>query len=214
MSQESREKCEVTLLTESQIPQVSQIIARAFHNNPITQYMIPDEQERAKYLPDLFSVYTTYAFLAGEVWTTAGEVKGAALWLPPAHTEMIPEHMETAGFEDLPSKVGEGATKRLFQSLEHMEQFHKRDMPHPHWNLMILAVDPSEQGRGIGGSLVRTNLDRADREGASCYLVTDRPQNVSFYTNLGFKVIVEDVAPESDMRFWTFSREPLKAGAN
>jgi predicted N-acetyltransferase YhbS len=95
-----------------------------------------------------------------------------------------------------------------------MEQFHKRDMPHPHWNLMILAVDPSEQGRGIGGSLVRTNLDRADREGASCYLVTDRPQNVSFYTNLGFKVIVEDVAPESDMRFWTFSREPLKAGAN
>ena len=47
MSQESREKCEVTLLTESQIPQVSQIIARAFHNNPITQYMIPDEIGRA-----------------------------------------------------------------------------------------------------------------------------------------------------------------------
>jgi ribosomal protein S18 acetylase RimI-like enzyme len=212
MSQESREEYEVTLLTESQIPQVSQILAKAFHNDPIAQYMIRDEQERAKHMADAFSVFTAYAFLAGEIWTTAGEVKGAALWFPPAHTEMIPKHMEAAGFEDLPSRIGEGATERMFQILEHIEQFHKRDMPHPHWYLMLLGIEPSEQGKGIGRSLVRTMLEQADREGASCYLETTNPRNISFYNNLGFKVMVEDVDPESSIRFWTFNREPLKVG--
>ncbi|NKB70510.1 MAG: GNAT family N-acetyltransferase [Candidatus Latescibacteria bacterium] len=206
MSQEFREKYEITPLTQAQLPQVARILARAFHEDPIAQYMIPDEEERVQRMPGVFATFATYALLAGQVWTTAAAAKGVALCFPPAHTEMVPDHMAAAGFEELPAKIGEGATGRMFQVLDHIEQFHKRDMPEPHWYLMLLGVEPDQQGRGIGTSLVRKVLERADQDGVPCYLETANPQNVSFYGHLGFEVVVEDVEPESGVRFSTFKR--------
>jgi GNAT superfamily N-acetyltransferase len=77
-----------------------------------------------------------------------------------------------------------------------------------HWYLAILGVHPSMQGRGVGSSLVRPILKRADADGLHCYLETAQPKNVPLYEHLGFKVIVDEVEPKSGVRFWTFLREP------
>ena len=208
MIQEAGGKCKIELLTETQIHDAAHALARAFHDDPVCQYMIPDEQERAERMPEGFIIFATYAHLAGEAWVTAGEVQGAALWFPPEHTEMNSEHMETAGFQVLPSKMGEGPTERLFQFLGHMDEFRERDMAQPHWYLMILGVDPPVQSKGIGSALLQAVFDRADRAGVCCYLETAQPRNVPFYRKRGFEIVVEDIEPVSNIKFWTFKRQP------
>lgn len=73
---------------------------------------------------------------------------------------------------------------------------------------MLRREAPAVASTGIGGSLVRAGLERADADGLPCYLETVNPKNVPFYQKLGFDVIVDTVDPTSDLRLWTFLRQP------
>jgi len=48
-------------------------------------YTIPDPAERVRLLPDVYARMIRFGFLAGEVYVTAGELEGVALWMPPNH---------------------------------------------------------------------------------------------------------------------------------
>lgn len=62
---------------------------------------------------------------------------------------------------------------------------HKKDAPRPHWYLLVLAVEPSLQGKGIGSSLLRPFLAECDKKRESVYLVTQNDANVAFYRKFG-----------------------------
>jgi GNAT superfamily N-acetyltransferase len=53
---------------------------------------------------------------------------------------------------------------------------HPREQPH--WYLAIIGVDPSRQGSGAGAALLRSRLERCDKEGMAAYLESSNPQNV------------------------------------
>ena len=65
----------------------------------------------------------------------------------------------------------------------------------PYWYLGLLAVEPAAQGRGVGSALVRTGLERADRDGVPTFLETGTQPNVAFYERLGFGVTDEILLP-------------------
>lgn len=52
---------------------------------------------------------------------------------------------------------------------------------------------PEAQGQGVGRRLLAPTLARADRDGAACYLETQRPETVRFYERLGFALEREGV---------------------
>jgi ribosomal protein S18 acetylase RimI-like enzyme len=88
-----------------------------------------------------------------------------------------------------------------------IEPTHERLVPEPHWYLMILGVDPPHQGRGVGGTLIRPTLARADAEGVRCYLETAKERNLAFYRRHGFEVAAEDDVPDGP-HVWMMTREP------
>jgi len=196
-------------LHESQIEEASDLIARAFFDDPLDIYMEPDEKTRAGMGRRHFDALVKYAHLAGEVWTIEGDVDGVAAWLPPSSEEIPSELAAQAGMDIISSVVGKERWERIAEVLDFCETLHKRDVQMPHWYLMLLGTEPNLQGQGIGSRLLQPVLRRADAEGIPCYTETSRLRNIPFYSKHGFEVLVEADEPKSGIRIWTLLRKPI-----
>ena len=77
-------------LREDDIAPASRALAEAFQDDPLQTYVFPDALERAERSPAHFEPLLRYGLLFGEVLTTAGGPKGAAVWLGPDAWEITP----------------------------------------------------------------------------------------------------------------------------
>ena len=186
------------------------MLGRAFHDNPMSVYVLPDDEERTRHLGWMFGTSTRYGCLYGEVYTTTGKVDGAAVWLTPESPPMSRETVTAAGIAEIPQRIGAEPFQRLMTMKRHMDELRRRDAPGPHWYLWVLGVDPPRQGQGVGSALLRPVLSRADEEGLPCYVETDKPINVPFYRRHGFEVVVEDDLPGGGFHYWTMKRQPRR----
>lgn len=200
---------EMVRLDPSRAREAAEVLTRAFMRDPLQSHTFPDPFERAEMSIPHFEAVIRYGLLAGHVWVTTGGIDAVGVWLGPEHIEFRSELLEESGFTNLPAVIGSGAFHRFMGVIEHLETLHKRDVPEPHWYAMVLGVDPSKQGQGLGRQLLRTVFDLADAAHTPCYLETTQPANVHFYTANGFRVLIDDVEPASGLRYWTFARDPL-----
>ena len=83
----ARPDVKVSRLARDRMSLASEILARAFHDDPVTAYMIPDPYERARRLPVLYAAAAGLAERFGEGFVTDPELLGAALWFSPGRTE-------------------------------------------------------------------------------------------------------------------------------
>jgi GNAT superfamily N-acetyltransferase len=197
---------ETTHLAESQLEEASDMLGRAFHDNPMEVYIQPDEGERARNLGWMLGTWTRYGHLYGEVYTTTGRVDGAAVWLTPESPPMSRETITAAGMAEIPQRLGQEAFQRLMTCGNHFDELRRREAPEPHWYLWTLGVDPPRQGQGVGSALLQPVLARADEAGLPCYVGTTKAVNVPFYQRHGFEVLVEDDLPGAGFHYWTFKR--------
>jgi ribosomal protein S18 acetylase RimI-like enzyme len=198
---------EITGLRNEQRSQVAETLGRAFFDDPLFEYLLPDEARRLAPLTWFMGAASRYGQVYGEVYTTDHSDCGA-IWLPPGKTTMTPFGMARAGMLLAPLRLGFGGFGRFMGAMNHAEELHKRDMPQDHWYLMILGVDPTRQGQGVGGQLIAPVLERADADRLPCYLETSKERNLPFYQKHGFEVVVDEHLPKGGPRFWTMKREP------
>jgi len=191
------------------MPAAAAMLARAFHDDPLMRYAIPDPDERARLLPPLYERMIRFGMLAGEVHATVSTPEGVAIWMPP-NAKWTRENMEASGMHEIPHLIGDDAYQRYREVVGREWQARLREIPGPGWYLFILGVEPRVQRRGLGGALMRPILERADTEQLVCYLETENERNVAFYLKHGFDLIVSEKAGASGVRFWTFSRIPKR----
>ena len=98
--------------------------------------------------------------------------------------------------------------------VSYTEKVHKRAVPGLHWYLWGLGVEPSEQGKGIGGALMEPVLRQAGAEGLPCYLETQNERNLPFYERHGFEVVSDGEVPKHGLRVWAMVRDPHSADTN
>ena len=190
-------------LTEAYLPLAAQALTNAFMNDPLQQYVFPDDAIRKSRSIPHFEAVLRYGVLFGEVYTTE-EHGGAVIWLRPGETLVTPEKAEKSGLASLPAVIGDAEFTRFISVLDFADQFHKQDMPAPHWYTMVIGVDPAFQGKGYGSSLLSPILKEAEKTNTPVYLETAQPKNVSFYQHMGFKLIREVEEPTSQVQLWTF----------
>lgn len=85
------------------------------------------------------------------------------------------------------------------------------DQAHPDeklWYLQLLVVDPMAQRRGIGGRLQEEMLRRADEQGLSCYLETQKPENIAYYRRFGYDLVGEISPVPGGPPLFTMRRSP------
>ena len=123
----------VVRLEPSQEERLAGVLNRAFQDDPNFRYLIPDEQERLRLLPDYFRWAIRASQQCGEIHTTQ-TVDGGALWISPKH---MLEWSNLSRYVNLATPL---------------EEAHSRLAGGSHWYLLAHGVEPSKQGMGIGGS--------------------------------------------------------------
>ena len=201
-------RTQVNRLAKPQVRAASGTLARAFRDDPVSRYLFPEDEKRARLLPWYLGSAVRYCLPYGEVYATES-LDGIAAWLPPGKTRMSNLwHMLRSGMLLAPLKVRPAEFSRLIAFGAYADAAHKRCAPGRHWYLLLLGVEPSSQGGGIGGALLEPVLARADAGGIPCYLETQYERNLSFYGKHGFEVVEAGTVPNQGPRFWSLLRTP------
>lgn len=199
------DRVDVRRATSDDVGALAQTLARAFDDDPISQFLFPDAGRRRRALPRYFAILLRGAFLpSGEVWTAVGDgvADGGAMWTPPAQRR--PSARDLLRFLPLVPVLG----RRLPAAVSTMQAVERHHPRTPHWYLAVLGTDPPRQGRGVGSSLLAPVLSRCDAEGLPAYLESSKERNVPFYSRHGFEVTETIDLPGGGPRLWLMWRDP------
>src|SRR5438067_2823079 len=183
---------DVVRLDDSRLGEASDILARAFHDDPAWVWLIPDEEKRRQLLPWLSRV--GFEVTAADLWTTPGTVRGAARWVPPGRRPMRVGPMLRA-LVTTPFRLGSAIAPFLAYGRA-VEALRAETMPDPHWYLAGIGVEPTAQGRGVGAALLEPGLTAATRAGLPAVLLTNNEANLPFYARHGFEVVRQGQTPK------------------
>lgn len=186
------------------------VLARAFDDDPVINWFVRQDADRASGLRRFFEVAVEQLTLPlGEVYTTA-EPGGAALWAPPGAWELDPDDLDPL-LPDLTAAFGEARLERSLEGMAAMDAVHPDE---PHFYLLLLGVAPDRQNRGIGGALLQAVLRRCDEQGVPAYLEATSPRNVALYERHGFVVTDTLHLPGGGPPLWLMWRAPRPVQAD
>jgi ribosomal protein S18 acetylase RimI-like enzyme len=195
---------EVVRLEPARLGEASDMLARAFHDDPAWTWLIPDEERRMRLLPWLFRV--GFEVTAADIWTTSGPLLGAARWLPPGRPAMRVGATVRA-LVTTPFRLGAATTPFLAYGRA-VEALRAEAEPGPHWYLAGIGVEPGAQRQGIGAALIAPGVEAAERAGLPTVLLTNNEANLSFYQGQGFAVVREDETPRGGPHAWAMVKAP------
>lgn len=205
----------------AEIWRVAETLARAFHDDPLMRYAIPDAEERRRVLPWLIHLNVRYGCRYGEVYAAMPDFAGAAIWLPPQQTTLTLGRMLRAGMLAAPLRLRWPVLRRLAAVEGRAARLHERCAPMPrmpHWYLSQIGVAPAHQRQGVASRLLLPILARADGAMLPCYLETENAANIAVYERFGFRVIAEESGPgdglESGPHIWGMLRGAESKRAN
>ena len=185
---------------------LAEVLARAFADDPVWNWLFPDEQGRDRRAALVFRAYLYDSLRRGEVLTTPDRA-GAALWKPPGRWKLS----NTAILRNLP-ELARAFGRRLPASLEIERKVEAQHPTDPHWYLAVIGTDPVAQGRGVGAALIRQVTDRCDRDGLPAYLESSKSDNVPYYQRFGFELTGETVLGDDGPTIWFMWRDPQPPG--
>lgn len=162
---------------------LSHVLARAFANDSIMRYVLPDDRVRAERLPEVYRLYLEVFMRLGVCHTNADR-DCAALWLPPG-THPLSMLQRLRLLPGMAGALGLTSLLRAQRVLGHLDGIHPKG--DDCWYLGVLGVSPDRQGRGLGGRLIEPVLQACDEARLGCWLETGMESNVAYYAARGFR---------------------------
>lgn len=182
---------QVRLASKGDRAVVAGALARAFADDPLMVWLVPDEGERRRRLPRFFARLFADCDAGCMRWITDGG-EAATLWHGPDEKSRTGR---AAYWLDM-ARWWQVAGPHLPRFVVLGEQINRTRLAEPHWYLGIAGCDPSAQGSGLGGAVIRAGLDRVDADGLPACLETAREANLSLYRRFGFEVTDEWRLPD------------------
>jgi len=198
---------EIDRMRHDERPAAIVTLARAFHNDPLFNFLVPNLLSQARALPTFMGSLLADALPFREVWVARADraVAGVAVWLPPGAYPRGLRRELAAYRRELPSVPRFGRRLPAALRLQGMLERKHHQVNEPHWYLTLLGTDPAHQGRGAGSALLAPLLARADDEGLPSYLETQKESNVPWYRRHGYELI-EELRPRGCPSMWTMRR--------
>lgn len=197
----------VRAFAPTDIDAAATVAAQAFFHDPGLAWILPDLEQRSALAPMLAGAMIRYVMLDG-LAEVDDQLRGFALWFPPGYQPPTEAVLRQSGLWDIPQLIGEATWSRIRGLMADLAHLHRLRRAEPHWYLSLLGVDPALQRHGIATSLMRSQLERIDRDGMPCYLLAPIPYNVRFYERRGFRVVTETDAAEGRLHLWLMRRAP------
>lgn len=203
---------DIVPLKLSEINRATEILAQAFNEDLMFRYLGIGEAEQKRVNINALKWFCKMSLnnchSYDHIYTTVGDLKGVAVWIPPGKSEMNIWQVLSMLFA-LPWKCGWHRIGRCLSLFSTLNERHQNEMTKPHYVLSLLGVAPIYQGQGIGSLLLRPVLEQANREGLPCYLTTFSEQAVGFYHKHGFTILWQGKFSNDSPCIWTMKREPV-----
>jgi GNAT superfamily N-acetyltransferase len=202
-SPEGRTPVEARVATRAEIPAAVEVLARAFHADPVWSWAFPDRERRLGQLRAVWGLVAKAALDYESAWL-AGDCAAVALWIPPEKPELRPEDEER--LEPMLRELMGDGVPRVLETFERFEAAHP--VAEPHYYLSLLGTNPDQRGRGLGMGLLAATLEQIDAAGAPAFLESSNPVNTPRYERLGFAVCGEFGLPEGGPSVTQMWRDP------
>ncbi|MCP2339471.1 GNAT family N-acetyltransferase [Actinomadura rupiterrae] len=191
----------------SDVDRIAAVLARAFEDDPVWSWMLPDEASRPRRLAAAFTILLREVHLGHGASEHAGrfaDIEAAALWDPPGSWR-VPLTAQARQAIPLMRAFGTRLPAAM-RALGRVEGEHPKE---PHWYLAFLGTDPQAQGNGLGTVLLRSRLARCDEARMPAYLESSKESNVPYYEKFGFRVTKELQMPgKGAPPVWLMWRDP------
>jgi GNAT superfamily N-acetyltransferase len=163
---------------ERDLKVLSQVIADAFHDLAVSQWLIPDPDARLAIFPSYFRILLQHAMTDGLVCTTRQRT-AAALWLPATGPTPPPD-----GYIGRLAEITGPFLDRFVTFETELARHHPAGVFHHH--LAVLAVRPDTQGQGIGTALLQAHHATFDSQGIAAYLEASDERTRDLYLRHGY----------------------------
>jgi ribosomal protein S18 acetylase RimI-like enzyme len=169
-----------------EVAEASGVLARAFYNDPLWCFMLPNPTERAALVRHAFRATLPSLLGNGQTYGIGKPLAGIAVWSEPQAQRpylagLLNPFIFTLAFSPLVL-----AFRRALPVFIKFEEMRQQYAPEPHYYLNTIGVVPEAQGRGYASKLIKPFLARAASEGVPAYTETATPENVSLYEHYGF----------------------------
>jgi len=185
--------------TEPDIARLARTSSRAFVDDPVMRWLIPDDDEYERDHLAFFGGVARRWMATESLWCTDDGVALAG-WMPPGRPEV--------DIGDVGPRIEHPAWRvEKFKALAGVMD--TNTPAEPHWYLNMLATHPDWQRQGLGVSLMQVVFEIADTDGLPCYLETETVENVAYYLQNGFEIRTEWDLPLDGPHMWgMFRKEP------
>jgi uncharacterized protein YhfF/GNAT superfamily N-acetyltransferase len=186
----------------AEVPPLAGVLARAFARDPMVTWPLVTGDDLPSRIRATFEAVDTP--FAAEGWMLeAADGLGVMTLLPPG---------SSAREEELAAATAPAIAALSPDGGERYERFWAWTwsmLPdEPHWLLDQLAVEPDAQGRGIGGAMIRSALERAAADALPLFLEAAVPANLALYGRHGFEVFAQGDAPGGGPHVWFLRWDP------
>ncbi|MGO8879084.1 MAG: GNAT family N-acetyltransferase [Desulfomonilaceae bacterium] len=186
-----------------------EILIASFYHDPLAEFFWPNDEFRAKqltagleFLLKLSSIILSSETANRKCVGVIGAVRPGR-YPPPFFHSMVALIRLTLKLLPLTP---------LSEMIKMPRVFHRFDKIHPrqpHWYIGVLGVHPDQQGKGLGGELLKPILQKAEEESVIVYLECSNPNSLDFYRKYGFNVIEEIVPVRGCPPIWGLVRKPM-----
>lgn len=184
------------------------MLARAFRDDPLWVWLIPDTAQREPLLGAFFRPLAKLASARGLGYVAGEPTQAVAIWARPGEPLYDFSAALRAGYLRLAfSRFG----ALLWRARTVFSQFGRMHAAHasgPHYYLDTIGVTPAAQGQGLASALIRPLLAEADARRMPTFVATMTPRNVSLYQHYGFEMAEAHCLPDSGLTIWSFLRPP------
>lgn len=183
---------------------VLDVLTEAFMDDPVVCWLFsaPGERRRLQSLfyGDLLDRATAEAYLVDRD-------EGASVWLALAAGQAPDdERPDTPDVDRNPVFGGNGA--RLLALGQALGDRHPRREPHLY--LACMGVVGGRQGAGLGSTMLRHRLERADADRLAVYLEASSPRSRALDLRYGFEDLGEPVRVADSPLLWPMWRHPRR----
>ena len=162
------------------------ILTNSFSENKSVNYIVKQDEKRIERIRSLMDYSFEVCYMFGDVFLT-DDRKGCAL-------VVLPDKKKTnlkAILLDIKlifSCMGLGNAKK---AMDREGKIKKLQPKEPVYYLWFIGVDPKEQNKGIGSSLLRDVIKQAELKNRPVTLETSTLKNIPWYEKFGFKIYNE-----------------------
>ncbi|GAA4609584.1 GNAT superfamily N-acetyltransferase [Actinoplanes octamycinicus] len=165
--------------TSQDTTKIARILAAAFLDGDLADWLEPDRTVRRRIYPDYFTMLAEHATAHGHVHLI--DQGAAAVWYDITDQPIAP----ITDYDQRLAAITGTALPR-FQALdEAMRRHHPHGRPHTY--LALIAVRPGEQGHRLGSTLLQHQHSQLDQQHRPAYLEATGQRNSALYQRYGYE---------------------------